>query len=113
MRFLAFLLFLAGASAPNDREYGKHGYWEERFAKEENYDWLTGYDGIKHLIHEHVKDKEARILTVGCGNSDLSGKMHADGYTNVTNIDYSENVIKMMGERHPEQKCAVFCWLCE
>jgi len=38
-------------------------------------------------------------LMVGCGNSSLSEDMYNDGYKNITNVDYSEIVIKNMRER--------------
>ena len=38
-----------------------------------------------------------RILMVGCGNSQLSADMFADGYTDLLSTDYSEVVIKAQG----------------
>ena len=41
---------------------------------------------------------------LGCGNSTLSPDMHAAGYTNIVNIDYSTNVISRMSTRYPTQQ---------
>ena len=57
------------SSLPHDnRTYAQVEYWEERFAHEASYDWLTGYDGLKGALspHMHLDD---RILVIGCGNS--------------------------------------------
>ena len=39
------------------------------------------------------------IAFSGCGNSSLSEEMYADGFTKITNIDYSPAVIENMRER--------------
>ena len=44
---------------------------------------------------------------VGCGNSRLSEDMFKDGYTNITNIDHSQTVIKQMQELYRD-KCPEF-----
>lgn len=46
-------------------------------------------------LHKYVKQKDS-ILITGCGNSNLSAEMYDVGYTNITNIDVSEVVIKQM-----------------
>lgn len=40
---------------------------------------------------------------VGCGNSDLSSEMYDDGYTNITNIDFSPVVIKEMQQKNKKR----------
>ena len=39
-------------------------YWNERFTKEENYDWCKKYDDFKHLL-EGLIHKTDRILILG------------------------------------------------
>lgn len=45
-------------------------------------------------------DKEAEILIIGCGNSEISEKLYEDGYHYITNVDYSSVVIEQMRERN-------------
>ncbi|KAI9306242.1 S-adenosyl-L-methionine-dependent methyltransferase [Cunninghamella echinulata] len=90
--------------------YKTKEYWEERYKKEDaniTFDWFKTYDELKPLFNEHIKNKDASILMLGCGNSTLGEDMYKDGYKNITNIDYSETVIKNMQERckdMPEMK---------
>ena len=57
----------------------------------------------KPLIH----NKTASILMVGCGNAPLSSHMHDSGYTNLTNTDYCDVVIKQQRERFPHMQWEV------
>ncbi|XP_068699197.1 EEF1A lysine methyltransferase 4-like [Montipora foliosa] len=70
-------------------------YWDERFSKEETFEWCKSYADLKHLLCENVQ-KSDRILMLGCGNSRLSEDMYNDGYRNITNIDFSPVVIENM-----------------
>ena len=75
--------------------YAKQEYWEERFASEDDFEWLVSYDDVKSQIKGYLTPK-SRILIVGCGNSNFSSDLYDDGYTNIVNIDYSQNVIEKM-----------------
>jgi hypothetical protein len=102
----------------DNREYGSHGYWEKRFASEASYEWLANYSVVRPLLSKRL-NRTDRILHVGCGNSgnlsqssahllsssssssssscvetDLAADLYKDGYTNITNIDYSSVVIQ-------------------
>lgn len=46
-------------------------------------------------LHKYVKQKDT-ILIIGCGNSSLSSDLYDVGFTNITNIDVSEVVIRQM-----------------
>lgn len=46
-------------------------------------------------LHKYIKQKDI-ILVTGCGNSSLSADLYDVGFTNITNIDLSEVVIKQM-----------------
>lgn len=52
-------------------------------------------EGILQCIY-----KIDKILVVGCGNSQFSYGLYSDGFRNITNIDYSEIVIKNMSEKY-------------
>lgn len=43
--------------------------------------------------------KNDKILNVGCGNSRLSEELSEEGYEDITNMDYSNKVIKLMEDR--------------
>jgi SAM-dependent methyltransferase len=45
-----------------------------------------------------------RVLNVGCGNSLFSEHMYDDGYTAITNIDFSEKAIKKMSKRSEKKR---------
>lgn len=86
---------------PDDnRVYKEKAYWDERFAKEVEYDWLGRYADIRDLLLAAGVAKEDRILLVGCGNSTLSADLYDDGFERLVNVDYSAVVIAAMRERH-------------
>lgn len=39
-------------------------------------------------------------MNIGCGTSPVSEELYKEGYKNITNVDYSENCIKIMSERY-------------
>ncbi|CAO3608709.1 unnamed protein product [Cunninghamella blakesleeana] len=94
----------------NPTAYKTKAYWEERYKNEDantTFDWFKTYSELKPLLSQHIKDKNASILMLGCGNSTFGEDMYKDGYKNITNIDYSETVINNMKERckdMPEMK---------
>jgi len=82
--------------------YGDPKYWETRYKeqKETTFDWLEDYDTLKQIIDDFKLGKESKVLVLGCGNAEFSEDMYDDGYTNIYNIDISENVIKQMKDRN-------------
>jgi 2-polyprenyl-3-methyl-5-hydroxy-6-metoxy-1,4-benzoquinol methylase len=52
------------------------------------------------MIANFNLDKNAKVLNIGCGNSEFCEAMYDDGYTNIINIDICENVIRYMKERN-------------
>lgn len=48
--------------------------------------------------------KTAKVLNIGCGNSEFSEKMFDDGYTNNYSIDICDNVIDFMKSRNAGRK---------
>jgi len=79
--------------------YKLQDYWNERYTKEENFEWCKSYDDFKDLIHKHLRNSD-KILMLGCGNSALSEQMYKDGYRNIVNIDFSPVVIENMKRKY-------------
>ncbi|XP_021746039.1 endothelin-converting enzyme 2-like [Chenopodium quinoa] len=58
-------------------------YWfDDRFAKEEHYEWLKDYSYFRHLILENIQPNSS-VLELGCGNSQLSDEMYKNGIKNI------------------------------
>jgi SAM-dependent methyltransferase len=101
-------------SPKNISLYREEDYWENRYTqsiadKEETHDWLLPYSRIKPLFLEAVAAiggchfdgfSSPRILVLGCGNSTLSESLYDEGYTQITNVDYSQTVIDLMRRRN-------------
>lgn len=51
------------------------------------------------VIPRVYDDKEAEILVVGCGNSELSSRLYEEGYHYITNGDFSSVCIEEMRDR--------------
>ena len=83
----------------NNAVFKEHSYWEERFAEEEEYDWLLSYEQLQTHLIPLIKFTD-KILIVGCGNSRLSAGLYDAGFTSITNIDFSEIVIEKMKLLH-------------
>lgn len=75
-------------------------YWDDFFAQRKTlaFEWYGEFSDLKRLLSKCMTKKE-RILNVGCGNSDLSTQMYADGYTTIHNVDFSEAVIEEMKKK--------------
>ncbi len=82
--------------------YGDPKYWEERYKaqSEATFDWLEDYVTLSPILKEFSFDSSARIINLGCGNSEFCEKMFDEGYENIVNIDISENVISQMRKRN-------------
>ncbi|CBQ69358.1 conserved hypothetical protein [Sporisorium reilianum SRZ2] len=91
-------------TAERNEQFAEREYWEQRYAdeSEQEFDWFKNYDDLKELFDELIP-RSARILMLGCGNSTLSPQMHAAGYTNIVNIDYSTTLISRLTSRYPDQ----------
>lgn len=62
------------------------------------FDYFLRYGEYLELcsqLHKYIKPKDT-ILITGCGNSSLGADLYNVGFTNITNIDVSEVVIKQM-----------------
>ncbi|KAJ8662654.1 hypothetical protein O0I10_001618 [Lichtheimia ornata] len=70
-------------------------YWEDRFEKEEHFEWLADWPILKPLVEPYLHQDEP-ILHIGCGNSTLGFDIADSGYPHVINVDYAPNVIERM-----------------
>ena len=86
-------------------DYSSLKYWEGRYLNEhmEIFEWYQTYDTLKEKIIDYIKPED-QILNIGCGTSKLAEDLYIDEIKNVTNIDFSENAIKIMEDRYKEQK---------
>ena len=87
-------------------EYNSLDYWEQRFAKEETYEWLLSYDQLASKLSKYLT-KTCRILVVGCGNAPFSTDLYDADYRNLVNIDYSTSVIALMQKKRPDMEWLV------
>jgi hypothetical protein len=87
------------------------GCWEvadDSEGPEHNFDWFLKPDYLLPIFEELTADikvgKDARILMLGCGNSQLSEVMYDAGWMNIVNVDYSTACIEQMTQRHGEAR---------
>ncbi|XP_010028562.2 EEF1A lysine methyltransferase 4 [Eucalyptus grandis] len=79
-------------------EYLDPSYWDERFSREEHYEWFKDYSHFRHLMQQNVKPGSS-VLELGCGNSQLCENLYDDGVTDVTCIDLSAVAVERMQKR--------------
>lgn len=85
-------------------KYKEQDYWDDRFESEDEYDWLASFQVIWPYLKNYLKNKDDRILIVGCGNSKFSEQLYDQGYENIYNIDFSANVISRMKSKHEKSR---------
>ncbi|KAK4683701.1 hypothetical protein P7C73_g6532, partial [Tremellales sp. Uapishka_1] len=77
---------------------------------ETNFDWFLSPSYLLPTFEALTveRGKDARILMLGCGNSQLGEVMYDAGWKNIVNVDYSATLIATMAARHsdlrPEMK---------
>ena len=82
-----------------NESYREESYWDERYRREDSYEWLAGYSSLRSPVGRHLTSFPRRgcsILQLGCGNSDLAVGLYRDGWTDITNIDISQVVVDNM-----------------
>ena len=86
-------------------DYSSLSYWENRYTNEhlEIFEWYQTYETLKEKISEYLKPTD-KVLNVGCGTSKFAEDLYIDDIKDVTNIDFSENAIKIMVEYYQEQQ---------
>jgi SAM-dependent methyltransferase len=85
----------------SESEFHSKEYWESFFVKrgKKTFEWYGDYKDHKALFR-NVLRPEHEILVVGCGNSEMSASMYDDGFEHITNIDFSQVVIKEMTQKN-------------
>ncbi|KAG7011687.1 Protein TIC 62, chloroplastic [Cucurbita argyrosperma subsp. argyrosperma] len=71
---------------------------DERFSKEEHYEWFKDYSHFRNLILPLLKP-DSSVLELGSGNSKLSEELYNDGITDITCIDLSAVAVEKMQKR--------------
>ena len=79
------------------QQFSKQSYWEQFFGKRgaAAFEWYGEWKDLHEHVEPHLS-ASSRVLVIGCGNSDFSEQMWANGHQNILSIDYSETVIKQM-----------------
>uniref|UniRef100_A0ACD5WWB7 Uncharacterized protein n=1 Tax=Avena sativa TaxID=4498 RepID=A0ACD5WWB7_AVESA len=78
-------------------------YWDQRFEKEEHYEWLKDFSHFRHLLTP-LLSPSISVLEVGCGNSRLGEEILREGVSGgVTCIDLSPVAVHRMHDRLVEQ----------
>uniref|UniRef100_A0A6J0VF19 EEF1A lysine methyltransferase 4 n=1 Tax=Pogona vitticeps TaxID=103695 RepID=A0A6J0VF19_9SAUR len=85
----------------SNAQYRDRGFWESRYRVEgaEPAEWFGGLECFREQLEAELKPGD-RILVLGCGNSALSYDLFRLGYTDITNIDYSEACIVSMRDHY-------------
>jgi EEF1A lysine methyltransferase 4 len=86
------------------KEYSNQDYWDSRFSAEQRFEWLQTWDScgkaLSAILDGNPLGKNARILVVGCGNSELGANLYDAGYKNTVNVDFSQVVIDAAKEKN-------------
>lgn len=87
-------------------DFDLKSYWEERYRNQkELFEWYQNYSSLKQIIIPIFKEKKnPSILVPGCGNSKVSEDLYNEGFLNIVNIDFSDEIVQHMQKRN-EQKC--------
>lgn len=65
-------------------------------SKDHFYDWFKSPEELLPFLEPIFPSHQSPILILGCGNSKLSETLYCQGYKNITNVDYSANIIHYM-----------------
>lgn len=69
-----------------------------------DYECFLSYRDCKPYLQAYLHRPEQRILHVGCGNSPFAADLFEDGFTRLTNVDYSAPVIAHMRQKHRDKR---------
>lgn len=80
--------------------YGEKDYWNSRYEKtpKDTFEWFQPWPQIRQYISKYFSN-QGPVLNLGCGNSNMSFDLLADGFSKVTAIDFSQIVISQMKQK--------------
>ena len=79
-------------------------YWAEFFRKRSSgFEWYGEWPDLRRVFNA-TASKDAKVLNIGCGNSALSADMYDSGIPDITNIDFSKEVIDAMAKKDAHRK---------
>ncbi|EYU32702.1 hypothetical protein MIMGU_mgv1a025971mg [Erythranthe guttata] len=70
-------------------------------------EWYADWPQLRILLRNHLSlppPEELSILVPACGNSRLSEHLYDDGFRNITNVDFSREVISAMLKRNLRER---------
>ncbi|CAD0092387.1 unnamed protein product [Aureobasidium mustum] len=89
--------------------FGDVEYWDNRFTKEEQFDWLADFALLESWLKKAIAessghDDSPQILHIGCGSSALSTQLKklVVSPRQIYNVDYSSVVIERNRQREVE-----------
>jgi len=102
------LPFELPAASSRQAGFADPQYWDDLYHKrsaDDRFDWYANWDEqvmlpdgrweqFGNLLRPLLERDAKQILMLGCGNSDLTAKMHREGYRDIVNIDISKHLIK-------------------
>ena len=76
--------------------FDQQSYWHNRFLSESTFEWLISSETFLDVAAPFLcrLPRDAPILQLGCGTSDLHIHLRRHGFTNVTNLDYEPLAIE-------------------
>ncbi|CAL4984054.1 unnamed protein product [Urochloa decumbens] len=84
---------------PTASGYLDPSYWDERFGKEEHYEWFKDFSHFRHLLAP-LLSPSLSVLEVGCGNSRLGEELLREGVDGgITCVDLSPVAVQRMRDR--------------
>lgn len=107
---------------PNSVEdFTSSEYWSKFFKNyggenDRAFEWYGDFEVLRDLLIESLRISgrsgldNKRILHVGCGNSILPARLYDEGFKDITNIDFSSQVIELMKRKNKSKK--ELDWIC-
>lgn len=85
-------------------EFSRTDYWDSFFRSRgsKSFEWYGEYHDLSSYLNKYIKLND-KVLITGCGNSDLGANLYDAGFSNITNIDTSQVVIKQMIKKYEEK----------
>ena len=57
--------------APKNSDYAEKEYWEDRYTKEDSFEWFQSFNQLEPIFNEFLLNHQS-IMQLGWGNSTLS-----------------------------------------